>query len=153
MRILAGRVIVALALMLVVGNPRSLHAQTTITAGQSLDFGQLVPGTPKHILPSDVINRAEFTVSGKNNVIMQFVLPTYLQNARGARIPIAFSATDALVDKNKPVVTDPNSSFQLKLTPGNPTADIMLGGTVQPVAGQLAGSYTATITLMIVSGG
>lgn len=143
-----------LAVMLAFAGARPVSAQTTLSAQRSLAFGQLVPGTPTRVAPSDVTRRAEFLIEGNSSVTVQLVLPTVMTNAGGATIPMVFGAADAILkEKNKNTTVDPRSTIQVKLNNGSPTAELYLGGTVQPIAGQVAGSYQATVVLMVVGGG
>ena len=153
MRILSWRVVVP-ALMLVLGGMRPLSAQATMATRQNLSFGQVTPGVPMVVAPTDVLKRAQVTVQGSGNLSMQFVLPAYLQSAQGAQIPLTFRTADALVQmKNKTNVVNPTAPFSIRIPPGQGSADIYLGGTATPSTGQVAGTYQATIVLMIVNPG
>jgi hypothetical protein len=154
MRNLGARVVVLLTLMVASAGTRPLAAQTVLSAQQGLDFGQLVPGTPTYVAPTDVVRRGEFLVQGTTTVTLQFVLPTFMVSAGGSKIPLIFGAADAILrEKNKETRVDPAATIQVKLNNGVQEASVYLGGTVRPTAGQLAGSYQATVILMVVGGG
>jgi hypothetical protein len=130
---------------------RPLSAQVTVLPRQGLGFGQLTPGVPATVTTSDVARRAEYLLQGVGQSQMLLVLPTRLTNAKGATIPLSFGATDALVKwKSRQSVVNPNAGFTVKTTPADGDAVLYLGGTASPAVGQQAGTYTATITLMIV---
>ena len=144
----------ALAAMLVLGGVRPLSGQATMATQQNLSFGQLTPGVPMVVAPTDVLRRAEVGIAGSGNFSMQFVLPAYLENIRGDRIPLTFRATDGRVQiRNNATVVDPRAAFDVKIPKGQGSANIYLGGTATPAAGQVAGTYQATIVLMIVNSG
>ena len=85
---------------------------------------------------------------------MSFYLPGYLENVTGARIPLVFSATDGLlIVKNRANRFNPAQTLSVKLNPSDNEAEIYLGGTASPAPGQVAGRYSATITVVIVPNG
>jgi hypothetical protein len=134
---------------------RPLQAQASLSATQNLVFGQLTPGVPKRIAPTDVINRGEYHMTGVGTFSVMFSLPANLASTTtSATIPISFGATDAVIKKgNQSTTFDPRAGTSIKLTNGQGDADIMLGGTATPAAGQLAGTYQATITVYYIQTG
>jgi hypothetical protein len=143
-----------LAAMLVCGGVRPLSGQATMTTQQNLSFGMLTPGVPMVVAPTDVLKRAEVAIVGSGKFSLQFILPSAMVDAAGRQIPLTFRNTDGRVQiKNNTTVVDPRSAFNINIPKGQGAADIYLGGTATPAPGQVAGTYQATIVLMIVNSG
>jgi hypothetical protein len=149
------RAIAIAALMLLATRTPPVQAQATFLSTQPLVFGQLTPGVAKHVPTTDVINHGEYHMNGIGTFNVLFVLPASLQNTtNAATIPLTFSTTDASIKHNTTTTTfDPSAGTSIKLTNGKPDADISLGGTATPAAGQLAGTYQATITVYCIQTG
>ena len=143
------------ALVLLLGTVQGGSAQVTAVPQQDLAFGLLIPGMPSRVAPTDVARRAEWLLTGRGNTTLSFVLPTMLQGPSGATVPLVFAAGDAAwvrqgAGGGTPGMhaVDPNAPFTVNV-PNRQTVRLFLGGTAQPAVTQAAGSYTATITLIV----
>ncbi len=124
----------------------------TVAVQQALSFGRLTPGVAQPISAGDAVNRGAVTVQGLGQFTVQLQLPTTLAGPRGATLPVVFGASDGVVEtKNRSVPFDPRVGTTVKLTNGQPSATIGIGGTAQPAASQGAGSYTGSIVVMVVA--
>ena len=79
---------------------------------------------------------------------------TELAGPAGAKLPIKFGKTDAVIvgsaPGSVPTALDPNPKANLKFDMGTSTAaNIFLGGTVTPAGNQAPGSYVATVVLTV----
>ena len=82
---------------------------------------------------------------------MSLVLPAALVSGTGRSIPLVFGAADAAWQRSTggPVTpVDPRMPFTVNV-PNRQTVRLFLGGTAQPPATAPAGTYTATITVII----
>jgi hypothetical protein len=128
----------------------------TVVGQQDLSFGVVVPGTPTAVPVSDAARRGEWLLTGRGNTTISFVLPTELQGPGGAVMPLLFGATDAAWQRQNAGgggggglnVVDPRTPFSVNV-PNRQTVRLYLGGTAQPTTTQSAGSYTATITVIV----
>jgi hypothetical protein len=124
----------------------------TVTGSSDLQFGIIIPGLARTILPSDP-GAGTFLVSGQPGASVQLTfptLPTFIGNGTPADdIPLALSlvyntvnnaTTGTTVD---PSATTPTTS--LEAVSGN--LYIFLGGTVTPAGAQTPGAYANTFTL------
>lgn len=124
----------------------------TVTGGNDLLFGIIIPGLARTIAPTDP-GAGTFLVNGEPGASVQLTfpgLPTAIGNGTPADdIPLTLSlvyntannaATGTTID---PSVTTPTTS--LEAVSGD--LYIFLGGTVTPAAAQTAGAYTNTFTL------
>lgn len=123
-----------------------------VTPEQDLDFGNVIPGTPKSVaITGATAGRWLVQGSAGAEVDLDFTaLPATL--ASGANtMPIVYGAADAGHNTtNNPggaTTFDPAGTELANL--GNPLPDlyVWIGGQVQPGAAQVAGLYTGTITL------
>jgi len=83
---------------------------------------------------------------------VRFTLPTQLVSSTGAVLPLKFGNGDAAVETSKSSkVTpfDPTTGTRVNLTSAGGVAWIYLGGVAIPAPQQRAGSYTATVVLVI----
>lgn len=141
-----------------------------------LQFGFVVPGTPKTVLPRDAA-AGQLRVSGIRNkrwLIVSLSLPPALTRAGGATLPLDFDGDyaglceaaaggvcdeDSFVDWNpvvEPSYTDTPSNIRKRGKSGRQTYAldhmiIYIGGRALPSAGQLAGTYTGTITVTLTT--
>lgn len=121
---------------------------------QELAFGQVTPGVPAVVSPTDVARRAELRLQGQGTVSLVITLPGYLEDAAGHRIPLVFSAIDGMATiKNRTVRFNPAGAVEIRMNPSEPEARVYLGGTALPGTNQLPGRYTATITVLVVPTG
>lgn len=128
-------------------------AQVDVTAGNSLDFGDVTPGTTPSVGVGDS-GAGTFTVSGNGGSLnLSFTLPSQLNGPASNTMGISFVDGDASWgDDGSPVATndfDPNTGTDLDITGDTSDGEItvFIGGTVSPGAGLQAGNYTGTITL------
>ncbi|HSJ25813.1 MAG TPA: hypothetical protein VK929_14145 [Longimicrobiales bacterium] len=129
-------------------------SQVLVTADQQLDFGLLTPGVPMTVVPTDVARRAAYTVATRGRYAITFQLPSHLVEVHGAAVPVAFGDSDGRVEIRHRVTTfDPAAGVSIHINPADSDARIYLGGTAQPAPGTPAGSYSATIIMMIVPTG
>jgi hypothetical protein len=134
--------------------PGAAAAQVLITSDQNLTFGQVTPGVPMQVMPTDITRRAALTVSGRGRYRMTFVLPAVLNGPAGQQIPVTFGATDGRVEiRNRVESFDPVAGHEFRINPADDAAQIYLGGRATPGAGVKAGTYTATIVMTIVQTG
>lgn len=130
------------------------RAQVLVIPERDLAFGLLTPGSPTTVAPADVIRSAQLRVEGRGTFQVSFQLPSSLTSVTGQQIPLVFGAAAATVTIRRRVTAfDPVMTTSFRLTPGNDEAVINLGGEALPPPGQTAGSYTATIVVMIIQTG
>jgi hypothetical protein len=124
----------------------------TAVPQQDLSFGLVIPGIPTVVTVNDAARRAEWLLTGRGNVTVSFVLPAVLQGPGGAVMPVSFAAGDAgwvRQTGGPPMqVEDPNTPFSVNV-PNSQPIRLFLGGTVQPTVTQSAGTYSATVTVII----
>ncbi len=123
---------------------------------QGLSFGSLIPGVPEQIGTGDAARRAEVVLSGQGTFDLSLILPSALVSASGARIPLRFGAADAAVaatSSTAPVTFDPRRVYRIRLDDGQGVPRLLLGGTALPAADQRAGSYQATLVLVVTPPG
>ena len=127
-------------------------AALSVQAQQNLAFGNVFPGLVDAV-PYTNANAALIEFGGANGaeVTLQFgALPTDL-NSGGNLLPIAFSATDAAHNtvNNRATATsfDPTVLQTVNLS-GSGSLWAYLGGTVTPAAAQVAGVYSAALSLV-----
>lgn len=129
----------------------------TVT-GTGISFGtEIFPGVDKAVAKTAVdAARFEITGEGGKDVIASFTLPTDLTHTDGTTaMPIVFSDTDAghsTTDDASTITADqdPNADITGTLDATNENLYLWLGGTLQPAIGQIAGDYTADITVDVV---
>jgi hypothetical protein len=147
--------VVALAFVAGARGESAVHAQVVVTSEQDLHFGLLTPGVASTVVPTDVARRAALVLEGRGRFAVSFQLPTHLVALDGTRMPILFGSQSGWLDIRNRVNSsfDPNTVLNVHLNPVDRVADIFLGGTAQPAPAQPAGSYRATIVLMVVQTG
>ncbi|MDX2193616.1 MAG: DUF4402 domain-containing protein [Gemmatimonadales bacterium] len=163
------KLLVATGLVAVLAAPAALHAQSanmtvsadvqtalSVNAQNNLNFGAVVPGQTKTILPTDAAS-GFFLVDGAATtpVNVSFTLPATLTRQGGAEtMPITFGATSAsrsaanppvragstLFNPNTPITTPTNAVGQL---------GVFIGGAVTAAANQVAGTYNGQITINV----
>lgn len=124
----------------------------TITPIQGLGFGQLIGGFTEAVPPTDVLQRAHIVIEGDRKLDLRFVLPTTLQSVTGSTIPLAFGSADGIVSlENRPtVVFNPNAPFTVPFQKKRGLAQVYLGGVATPAPDQAAGTYSATVTILLI---
>jgi hypothetical protein len=127
-------------------------SDAAITPVNALRFGQLIAGVAEPVAPSEVLQRGHFVIEGRRQLNLRLVLPTTLRTASGAVIPVVFRSSDGIVAlENSPlVVFDPNTTVSVPFRPNRDMAQVYLGGVASPAANQAAGSYSATVTILLI---
>lgn len=123
---------------------------------QGLSFGPLIPGVSEVIPVTDAGRRAEIVLNGHGMLDVTLVLPTAMVSPVGARLPLLFTARDGALMRNVSASLlpfDPLSTVRVRLDASQGPARLLLGGTARPSREQPAGSYTATILVVITNPG
>ena len=131
----------------------------TVATIQDLNFGTVPTGVATTVAPAGA-TAGQWEITGNPNafVTIAFTLPTVLTNIQalpGSTMPISFGLTAALWRRanNNPAGA---TAFSPALgtvgrfgPPANPTINIWIGGTVNPVAAAKPGIYQGTIVLSL----
>jgi hypothetical protein len=122
----------------------------TVTGTTTLDFGNVFPGVNKTIAPTDA-TAGKFTVGGQPaaQVTVAFTLPANL--AGPASLAIANWTGGYDTDNTQPSQTalTPTATTTTNLEATTGALYVWLGAQVQPTVGQLAGTYTALVTMTV----
>ena len=132
--------------------PTNAQTPTAVTAIQGLDFGALIAGVAEPVRLNEGWRRAEARVEGDKVVEVRLMLPTALVAASGATIPLQFVNGDAsitLAGSTKANLFDPNTGTRVQFKGAVTSAMLYLGGTALPAATQPAGSYSATVVIVL----
>ncbi|MDB4879283.1 MAG: hypothetical protein JWL60_729 [Gemmatimonadetes bacterium] len=140
-----------LAALLLLGAAPRVHAQYSVTQVQPLAFGYLTPGVTEVVGYQDAFRRGVVALDGTGNVFVRVLMPAQLLSPQGGTIPLQFLAGDlAAQDAGKPPQAfDPAGSTRVNLAKG--TGLLLIGGRALPAASQLAGSYSATMVVVVSS--
>jgi hypothetical protein len=101
------------------------------------------------------VNSGQFEIQGPFLTFIQltFTLPALLNGPSGATMPLSFATNDAGYSFNNTIGSqtafDPHQPRSTVIWIGG-RSGVFLGGTVSPVPGQRAGSYTGTVVLTVV---
>jgi hypothetical protein len=117
---------------------------------EGLRFQQLLPGVPADVGPASVGYRAEVDLVGTGRITVTFQLPEALTSNTGHQIPLSFRANDGiwmLKGQAKETFFDPRLPLELNIPRAREGAMIYLGGLAVPATSQVAGEYTATMTV------
>ena len=142
-----------IALVLAAIGAGTLEAQgrpINVQARRDLDFGTVIPGVPTTVSRLDP-TAGQFIVRGRRGaeVLLELTLPIALAGATGA-VPLSFGLADGghgpLADLAASQPFDPRVPIAVVL-PSNGTYYVWLGGTVQPLAQQVPGTYSAQVVL------
>jgi len=123
-------------------------AQLDVTPGSTLDFGNVTPGVASSVAYG---SGGSFSITGGGgaSIDLDFTLPANLSDGTN-NLPISFSSTDANWEDGTTSSGsnefDPNAGTTLNF-PSDGDMTVFIGGTVTPGAGQVAGTYTGSITL------
>jgi hypothetical protein len=140
--------------VLAVAVPSAGAAQVLVVPSQNMEFGLLTPGVPATITPTDIARRAAFSIEARGRFSLSFQLPTHMTNAQGAAIPLVFGSADGRVEiRHKVTVFDPATGVNIHINPAEQSAQVYLGARAQPTTGTPAGSYTATIVMVVAATG
>jgi hypothetical protein len=133
----------------------SAAAQVTITPIRDLAFGPVIVGIPTSVGPSHPTRSGQFQFTAPlgSRVQIRFTLPNQLGGPAGARLPITFGSSDAIVvgtaPGSTPTAFNPKATRNvLEVQPGS-TYNVFIGGRVTPAGNQLPGDYADTITLTV----
>ena len=151
---LLGRIVGLTLTSAALAAPHRLAAQGTahVAPVQDLRFGQLFPGVPATVTPGDVAQRGELQVEGRGKYRIQFIVPAEMVSVGGATLPLRFGAGDGVLVRGSAGASqafDPTMGAEVTFGGSIRDAQIFLGGTALPGAGQEAGAYTATITVLM----
>lgn len=142
----------AMLLAAVLCMPARLHAQVMVLANSNLEFGQLTPGVAMTVEPTNAVRRAAFSIENTGRYTLSFVLPAQLVSADGGAIPLVFRNTDGRVEIRHRVTTfNPAQGVSIHINPADQRADVYLGGVAEPALSTAGGSYSATITILVVA--
>lgn len=146
----------ALVFTAFLARPANGQRPITVTGVQSLTFGTVVPGVPAVVLRTSAANAGQFTLTGPHDsqAALTFTLPVVMTGPAAATMPLLFGGSDAGYSQTQSIGSqvgfDPKQPFVITFS-GTGRGSVFLGGTAQPAPTQRAGSYTATITLTVVS--
>ena len=127
-------------------------AATGVVTVQALEFGQMMPGVQGTVSVQDGWRRAVVRLEGSGQVSVRFTLPTQLVSSTGATLPLTFRTGDGAVETSKSSKLnpfDPTTGTKVNLTSAGGVAWVYLGGLAIPAPQQRAGSYTATVVVVI----
>jgi len=127
-------------------------APLTASGVNDLNFGTVLPGTPK--TPAAATDFGRFSISGEPNtpVTVSFTtLPTVLTGAGSATIGITFGTTDGLVWAPYPTTSTTFNPNAPHLTSMDATGSLIIGisGTVSAPVPSTTGNYSGTIVLTV----
>ncbi len=133
-----------------IGAQATVLAPLAVANEQDLEFGDVIPGFARTILPGELAaGRFQVSGGGVSEVALDFSLPTELTHTSStSTLPLSFGAGSAGFGPTAGAVAttfDPAVSQDANLNAG--ALFIFLGGTVTPAAVQEPGTYTGTITL------
>lgn len=135
--------------------PRTLLSQAslaTVIPEQPLSFGTMLPGVTETVTVQDGWRRASIRVEGTSPQAVRFVVPAALLGLNGTSIPLVFNGSSGAwrtAKSTKLTLFDPVAGTRLALSRQQNVGWIYLGAIAIPAAGQLAGHYTATVTIVI----
>jgi hypothetical protein len=123
----------------------------TVTGARDLAFGNVYPGVNKSVAVADATSgRFDLTGVASAQVTLSFTLPTNLTNG-GNNLPIGSWTGYYNVTNNASVggtsFTPSASPTTTTLAPVTGQLFVFAGATVSPSGSQVAGSYTAQVTL------
>ena len=131
-----------------------LAAQVQVNRVDDIRFGNVAAGVANTVLRTDAARAGRFDVITPPGALITgtFVLPAVMTRAGGATMPISFTGNTAGYSDaqsiGSQVAFDPRVGGTVRATDG--LASVFMGATVTPAVGQAPGSYTATITLILV---
>lgn len=123
----------------------------TVSSKQDLDFGNDIVAGVATTVDKEATNAGKFLLAGQpsRQISIKFTLPTELSNGTN-KMPITFSTTDAGYKVTGSNVTAFNPAVSNNVSFGtNGAMEIVLGGKVSPSSTQIAGSYTAPVTISL----
>lgn len=123
----------------------------SVVANQNLDFGTVIPGTPRTIDPLLSASAGRFTLTGGANAQVQltwtFPAGNVLSDGATHTMPVTFTPVYNTVSTQATataLITPVDANRRLS---GAGDAYIWVGGTVTPGAGQFVATYNGTVQL------
>jgi hypothetical protein len=147
------------ALPLVLGlllcvSPPDLAAQSQVNRVDDVRFGNVVSGIAKTVLRTDASAAGRFNLVTPANrfFLVRFTLPTSMTGPGGVTLPLSFAGTTAGYSEIQAITSQVGFSPAVGTIQRSPDgqSSVYLGATVTPAAGQVAGSYSAPITLTLI---
>lgn len=134
----------------------SASAAQVVMPTQPLDFGQIIAGVAEIVRPTDVARRGDITIQGTatGDASLTIVLPAELRSPDGTAIPLQFLAGDVLFQQPMGGRVEVNLAGPTTVRLHKSRAGhLYLGGRAMPAIGQRAGSYSATVVLVVAPPG
>lgn len=156
---------IATAVAFLAGLAGAAHAQTqsasitaqavvqqplNVTAGNNLDFGNVLPGVAKAVAATDA-GAGTFRIQGQSTfeVAMTYTLPTNLQNG-GNNLPInSWSGLHNGTNSTAGATSFAPGAVANVDVYGTGDIWVFLGATVTPGVNQVAGTYTGLVQLNV----
>lgn len=119
------------------------------TTVQNLAFGTVIPGTPRTIATTDATNAGIVRFFGGVNAEVNVTLPTLPANLSDGtnNLPYTASAAYALTQAGAQTGFVPATGATTRLDGTTGFLYVFVAGQVSPAVGQVAGSYSGTITV------
>lgn len=131
----------------------TVQTPINVQGAQQLNFQNVFPGVNKTVAATDLANAGRFDVTGQagSPVTLSFGLPASLSDGSNT-MPIAtFTGVHALVNTQAGGIGfTPSGGATTSLSPGGGLLFVWLGAQVQPATNQVAGVYTASVTMTVV---
>jgi hypothetical protein len=130
----------------------ALAQATGATAVSGLQFGVVIAGINTAVPPSDASRRGEAQITGSGNVDIRLVLPASLAAADGSLLPLRFGTGDGATATARAAALatfDPSTTTRVNITAGGGTVRVFIGGTAQPAADQLPGTYSGVVSVIV----
>lgn len=131
----------------------------TISNARNVAFGTIIAGVPRTINPQTSASSGYFLIQGakRAEITISFTLPAELRAGAGPwTIPLSYGATAGCARNTPNQATcaffDPATGVVDRIRNQNPPNNhyhVWLGATATPAAGQQAGVYSATVTMMV----
>jgi hypothetical protein len=130
----------------------SVQTPINVVGAQQLSFGNVFPGVNKTVAATDLTNAGRFDVTGQAStpVTLSFTLPATLSSGGNTMPIVSFTGEYALL------ATQVGGFLFAPAAGANPTLSgtgalfVWVGAQVQPATNQVAGVYTASITMTVV---
>jgi hypothetical protein len=145
---------IALVLFVALPCAAPLAGQVQVNRVDDIRFGNVLGGVANTVLRTDPARAGRFDIITPPGVVINgtFVLPPVMTRAGGGTMPISFAGTTAGYSDAQSIGSQVgfNPQFGGTVTATDGRASVFMGATVTPAVGQAPGSYTATITLIVV---
>jgi hypothetical protein len=132
-----------------------LRAQVLAATGvRNLSFGDVLPGVPTTVQPTDPVRSGQFDIVGPSGAAIEisFFLPATLDGPGSAKMPVAFGATSAgyaaggSIGSQAPF--DPRVPFRVNLSALGRGSGF-IGGALAPSSTQAPGPYRASLNITV----